>query len=273
MALAVDGRTTRISAAELLNRERPDLVHLEALKACSMLEVLELSGLCPKLENLTALTKCSKLAVIDISGTSVTTLAALRGCPRLHTLAVKFTPSLSSVSHLVNLVELRELDLAFTSVADVTPLGTLSRLASLSLQGTKVVSAAPLASCGQLAYLCLHGALSLADIHGLERCTALTALDIRKGWELNDWDDEDALCPLPAALHSQFDVRELVSGLYRLRPRSHAGVGAAAGAPPGAVPALDIWRIGRVATSDGGSVPYSPRVFSASVRGTKSPRA
>lgn len=269
--LAVDGRTCRFGPTELGDRERPDLVNLEPLAACPALEVLDLGGLCPALENLSALTRCPKLSSADLSSSRVSNLAPLRGCPRLQSLALKFTP-LVDVSALSGLADLRFLDLAFTSVRDVAALGNLLRLETLTLQGTKVKSVSPLAACGQLSYLCLHGALSLTDIGGLEQCAALTTLDIRKGWELNEWDDHDALCPLPAAFSARFDVQQILSGLYHLLPR-RAAPAAAAGAPGAVgrsdVPLLDI---GRIATSGGGSVPYSPRVFSAGLRGTPSPR-
>ena len=101
----------------------------------------------------------------------------MAGLTQLKSLEVTYTDTLSDLSPLAGLAQLRRLDLVDTSVSDLSPLAGLTNLQYLRLLRTTVSDLSPLAGLTNLNYLGLSGT-SVSDLSPLEGLTNLNNLSL-----------------------------------------------------------------------------------------------
>jgi internalin A len=94
-------------------------------------------------------------------------LQVLSTCSMLNTLCIHHKGILEGVGPLAGLLQLRELDMHYTTVCDVGPLEGLQQLSYLNLSSTHVSDVGPLGDLLQLRYLNLSHT-PVSDVGALE---------------------------------------------------------------------------------------------------------
>jgi Leucine-rich repeat (LRR) protein len=184
--LIPDGTLTALARLPKLQKLRfdscPNIRNLGALRDCSALRELVLTGISLQEADLGGLEEIDTLEVLDLQLTKVSNVDCLQRCPKLRSLYLQSTlmtdaalvavariatledlvlrccRQIHSASALAECQALRKLDLAFTEVRDVDGLERIPTLTSLSL------------------YCCTQ----LANITSMSRCQTLLKLDISR---------------------------------------------------------------------------------------------
>lgn len=165
------------------------LVHLD-LRACSVLEdlshLMHLAKLkflalshC-KVEDFTPISLCTKLCELSLKFCNLKDLSMLSMHTYLVHLDLRSCHALEDLSGLRHLTELRFLDIAHCSADDFSSLAFCAKLCELHLDFCKINDLGMLLAHTSLQNLVLFGCMNLSDLHGLENCSALTALNLRR---------------------------------------------------------------------------------------------
>ncbi len=121
------------------------------------------------------LPEAASLTSLSVSDSSVHSLAGLEHFVALETLSLAIDYSITDVSPLAALTNLKKLSLYFNQLADVSPLAALTNLKKLSLWNNRIADVNPLATLTNLESLNL-GANQLADVNPLAALTNLERL-------------------------------------------------------------------------------------------------
>ncbi len=170
----IEDSLSKASGASITSAEMASLTRLEAPNA----NISDLTGL----ELATGLTVLNLgYEVMDntiVNSNSISNITPLSGLTNLKELDLG-SNSISDITPLSGLTRLAWLDLAYNSISDITPLSGLTRLAWLELSDNRISNITPLSGLAGLTNLYLRFN-NISDISSLSSLTNLTVLWLRQ---------------------------------------------------------------------------------------------
>lgn len=162
------------SAAEL-----PDLSSLDCLQSVELIDC--------GFDSLEGLKGCKALNTLEFSLDKVTDLSPLAECPKLNTLNINQSDSLTTLNGLDSLTALRSLSLWCSKLKDISALSSMEKLSYLCIGCNEIRDYSPISSCRLLQELQLENYSETIDLsflaslselrHFICRCEGCTNLD------------------------------------------------------------------------------------------------